>query len=99
MSGFDLKSAAGFVNHSKLTVSVNHNSNPTNRPRNAREILSARFDDLNLIEVRGQEEIYTARDPYYHNSAVKLRVFQTTAGRAELELFRLEALAASRLAH
>ena len=99
MSGFDLKPAAGIANHSTLTSSVTPNPGLTNRPRNAREILSARFDDLNLIGVHGHEEIYTARDPYYNDRDVKLRVLQSTADRVELELSRLEALAASKLSH
>ena len=97
MSGFDLKSASGAVNYSKVGASVN--PIPGNRPRNIREILSTRFDDLFLVSGRGQEEIYTARDPYYHDAAVKLKVLQATAERMELELFRLEALAAAKLSH
>ena len=99
MSGFDLKSAAGIVNHSKLSTTVTPNSIPGNRGRNVREILSTRFDDLRLMNVRGQEEIYTARDPYHHDTAVKLKVLQATADRVELELSRLEARAAAKLSH
>jgi len=99
MRGFELKSAADVVNRTGMSASVTPKPIVGNRPRNVREILSTRFDDLNLVTVRGQEEIYTARDPYYHDNAVKLKVLQATADRVELELFRLEGLAAAKLSH
>ena len=99
MSGFELKAAAAIVNDSKLTAAITPNPNPSNRARNAREVLSSRFDDLSLVRVRGSEELYTARDAYYHGDVVQLRVLPVTAERADLDLFRLEVLAAARLSH
>ena len=99
MSGFELKAAAGIVNDSKLTAAITPNPNPSNRARNAREVLSSRFDDLTLVCLRGSEELYTARDAYYRGDAVQLRVLPVTADRADLDLFRLEVVAAARLSH